>query len=160
MGENNAPSPTDHAVRPVGFVSDEPVVRQIGNRALYLGNKHAARPEAHDRSFEHVLSATSEAYPLTTAHHPLIDGAGNEWTAFEAAVDTARRFVRADSPALIHCKAGVSRSATLIATAIAAEENRPLSDALAAVRAARPIATPNPALYKLAVIYLAADESH
>ncbi|QUJ71407.1 protein-tyrosine phosphatase family protein [Haloarcula marismortui] len=159
MGENTAPSPTDHAVRPVGFVSDEPVIRQIGDRTLYLGNKHAARG-VHDQSFEHVLSATSESYPLTTAHHPLIDGSGNEWAAFEAAVDTVRRFVRADGPALIHCKAGVSRSATLIATAIAAEETRPLSDALAAVRAARPIATPNPALYKLAVIYLAADESH
>jgi protein-tyrosine phosphatase len=156
MGQNDASASTDCAVRPVGFVSDAPVIRQIGDRSLYLGNKHAARPEAHDRSFEHVLSATSEAYPLTTAHHPLTDGPGNEWAAFEAAVDTARRFVRAGGPALIHCKAGVSRSSTLLATAIAAEENRPLSNALASVQAARPIATPNPALYELAVIYLAA----
>ncbi|WP_336330341.1 dual specificity protein phosphatase family protein [Haloarcula sp. CGMCC 1.2071] len=157
MGQNDASASTDCAVRPVGFVSDAPVIRQIGDRPLFIGNKHAARPEAHDRSFKHVLSATAEAYPLTTAHHPLTDGPGNEWAAFEAAVDTARRFVRADGPALIHCKAGVSRSSTLLATAIAAEEDRPLSTALAAVQEARPIATPNPALYELAVIYLAAD---
>ncbi|NLV07708.1 phosphatase [Haloarcula rubripromontorii] len=159
MAGNDASSPGADApaVRPVGFVSDAPVIRQIGDRALYLGNKHAARPDTHDQTFDYVLSATSEVYPLTTAHHPLTDGPGNEWAAFEAAVDTARRFVRADGPALIHCKAGVSRSSTLLATALAAEEGRPLADALADVQAARPIATPNPALYELAVIYLAAD---
>jgi len=143
-------------VRPKGYVEDEPVVRRIGDRNLYIGNTFAARPERHDRTFRYVLSATGEKHPLTTHHRPLTDGPGNEWSTFEAAVDTARTLYRRDGSVLIHCKAGISRSSTLIAVALAAEENRGFDDALASVQDARPYAMPNPALHKLAVVYLAA----
>lgn len=143
-------------VRPFGYVDDEPVVRRIGDRDLYLGNAAAAHPERHDRTFEYVLSATAEERPLTTHHHPLTDGRGNEWAAFEAAVDAARALHRRDGSVLVHCKAGISRSSALVATALAAEENRPFRDALAVVQDARPHAMPNPALHELAVVYLAA----
>ena len=39
------------AVRPIGYVEDEPVIRRIGERNLYLGNKHAADSERHNQSF-------------------------------------------------------------------------------------------------------------
>nr|WP_245757975.1 dual specificity protein phosphatase family protein [Halobiforma haloterrestris] len=58
---------------------------------------------------------------------------------------------------LIHCKAGISRSSTLVATAIAAEEDRRFREALRIVQEARPFAMPNPALHELAVVYLAAN---
>lgn len=143
-------------VRPKGYVEDEPIIRRIGHRSLYLGNAFAANPEHHDRTFEYVLSATADEHPLTTHHRPLADGPGNEWAAFEAAVDTARRLYRREGSVLIHCKAGISRSTTLVATALAAEEDRRFRDALALVQDARPYAMPNPALHTLAVIYLAA----
>lgn len=142
-------------VRPKGYVEDEPIIRRIGERNLYLGNAFAANPRYHDRTFEYVLSATDEEHPLTTHHRPLTDGPGNEWAAFEGAVDTARRLSRRDGSVLIHCKAGISRSTTLIATALAAEEDRRFRDALGIVQDARPFAMPNPALHTLAVIYLA-----
>lgn len=147
----------DVYVRPYGSVSEEPIVRRIGDRDLFVGNARAAHPGDHDESFEYVLSATREECPLTTHHHPLVDGPGNDWREFEAAVDAARRLHRRDGSVLVHCRAGVSRSSTLVATAVAAEEGRPFGDALAGVQEARPHAIPHPALHELAVVYLAAE---
>lgn len=143
-------------VRPIGYVSDEPIIRRLGDRDLYLGNGLAAHPEYHDWTFRYVLSATRETRPRTTHHHPLHDGPDTDWSAFEAAVDTARRLYRREGSLLIHCKAGISRSSALSATVIAAEEDRQFSDALATVQNARPYAVPHPALHELAVVYLAA----
>lgn len=144
------------AVRPIGYTEDGPIIRRMGERNLYLGNKHAADPGQHDQSFRYVVSVSTDDYPLTTHHHPLEDGPGNEWTAFERAVDTARRVIQQDGSVLIHCKAGISRSSTVIATALAAEESLPLRESLSVVLRARPTATPHPALHELAVVYLAA----
>lgn len=146
----------DPFVRPLNYVESEPVVRRIDDRELYLGNWRAADPAQHDRRFEHVLSLTNGAHPLTTHHHPLEDGPGNEWTAFEDAVDAARELHRRHGSLLVHCKAGVSRSSAILAAALAAEEDRAFHDALGIVQRARPHAVPNPALHELAVVYLAA----
>jgi hypothetical protein len=143
-------------VRPIGYVEHGPVIRRIGERDLFLGNEHAADSGQHDQSFGHVVSVSSDDYPLTTHHYPLEDGPGNDWTAFEQAVDTARTLYQQDGSVLIHCKAGISRSSTIIATVLAAEESRHLHDALSIVLKARPSATPHPALHELAVVYLAA----
>lgn len=143
-------------VRPKGYVEDKPIIRRIGERDLHLGNAHAASRRPHESKFDFVLSATAETYPLTTHHHPLTDGRGNEWPAFEAAVDTARALYRREGSVLVHCKAGISRSTTLVAVTLATEEQRSFRDALAIVQEARPFAIPNPALHELAVIYLAA----
>lgn len=153
-GDESAP---ELLVRPYGYVEEGPVVRSIGDRDLYLGNAPAADPRTHDRTFEFVLSATNEEYPLTTHHRPLTDGPGNDWTAFETAADTVRRLYRRDGSVLVHCKAGISRSTTLLATVLAAEEDRRFREALALVQDARPFAMPHPALHELAVVYLAAN---
>lgn len=146
----------DVLVRPKGYVEDEPVVRRIGDRDLFLGNALAARSECHGRTFDYVLSATDDEHPLTTHHRPLTDGPSNEWVAFESAVDTARALYRRDGSVLAHCRAGISRSSTLVATTLAAEEDRRFRDALALVQDARPYAMPHPTLHELAVVYLAA----
>lgn len=159
---SNRTIPSEHAdpqdvfVRQLGHVEDRPIVRQIGERDLYLGNWHAARKEQQGRRFEFVVSATQESYPATTHHHPLIDGPEAEWSAFEAAVDTARGLYRRDGSLLIHCRAGISRSTTLVATSLAAEEDRTFREALDTVHDVRPLAMPHPALHELAVMYLAA----
>lgn len=144
-------------VRPFGYVENRPIIRRIGARNLYLGNKFAAVPDHHDRTFEFVLSLTEQRYPLTTHHRPLIDGTGNEWNVFAETVDTARSLYRQDGSVLIHCTAGISRSSTVLATMLAVVEGIDLRDALTVVQDARPHAVPNPALHELAVIYLAAE---
>ena len=153
---NRTATTTDPLARPFGYVEDRPVIRRIGDRDLFLGNALAADPGEHDCAFDHVLSATREEHPLTTHHRPLHDGPGNDWPAFEAAVDTARALHRREGSVLIHCRAGISRSATLVATALAAAEGRRLRGALGVVQEARPHAVPHPALHEAAVVYLAA----
>ena len=143
-------------VRPFGYVEDHPVIRRIGERDLFLGNRLAADPAKHDREFDFVLTLASDTEPLTTHHRPLVDGPGNDWSIFENAVDTARRLFRRDGVLLVHCTAGISRSSTILATTLAAEEELGLTDAFDAVLDARPCAVSHPALHELAAIYLAA----
>ena len=142
-------------VRPMGTVPDQPVVRQVGERALYLGNRHAADPDRHDRTFENVLSVTADPSPLATHHRPLVDGDEATFERFRAAVDTARRLHDREGTLLVHCNAGISRSSTVIATTLAVAEERSLANGFEAVHEVRPIATPHPRLHELAVVYLA-----
>lgn len=145
-------------LRPIGYVADDPVIAPLGYRGLHLGNHHAADAEDHDRSFAAVVSVSSDAYSLTTHHHPLADGAGNRWSTFAAAVDAVRRLSRHDGEILVNCKAGVSRSTAVLATAIAAERGASFRHGLALVERTRPEAVPHPALVELGIIYLAARQ--
>jgi atypical dual specificity phosphatase len=142
-------------LRPIGFVEDEPVLAALDYRGLHLGNRHAADPGCHDRRFDAVVSVSADAFPLTTHHHPLTDGEGNDWAAFAAAVDAVRRLSRT-ADVLVNCKAGVSRSTAVLATAVAAERGGSFRDGLRTVEAARPEAVPHPALVELGAVYLAA----
>ncbi|SEV93383.1 dual specificity protein phosphatase family protein [Halobacterium jilantaiense] len=144
-------------VRPFGYVNDTPVVRRLGDRNCFLGNATAASPDC-ERTFEHVLSLTETPQPATTHHRPLTDDANNDWAAFAAAVDTARRLLARDGSLLVHCEAGVSRSSAVAAAALAVAESRPFVDALHEVQDARPHAVPHPALHELGVEYVAAQQ--
>jgi atypical dual specificity phosphatase len=150
----------------VGYVEPEPVARRIDDLPVYVGNERAARaatatdPDAPADlpAFANVLSLSRSAVPATTHHRPLVDGPAAEWTSFERAVDTACDLLGRDGDALIHCTAGVSRSCVVTATALAATDRADsLTGALAAVRRARPVATPHPRLVELAVVYLASE---
>ena len=146
----------DVVVRPFGYVHDDPVLVRVPGRHAWLGNVHAASERAGSTSFAFVLSLTEDAHPATTHHHPFVDGRDHDFAQFHAAVDDARVLFARDGDVLVHCKAGISRSATVLATAIAAESGQSLRDALELVRSARPVATPHPALVESAVAYLAA----
>jgi hypothetical protein len=143
----------DVAVRPFGYAAPDPVVRRIGDRTLFLGN--AVAGERPPREFDAVVTLTDEPVAATTHHRPLVDGPGNEWAAFADAVDTVRDR-RGSGPVLVHCRAGVSRSATVLATAIAAGEGCGFHEAFAEVAEHRRTAVGHPALCRLAVVYLAA----
>lgn len=142
-------------VRPKTYVEPWPVSRRIGDRDLYLGNRHAADPDRHDESYDAVLTLRSDREGLTTHHRPLIDGDEATWERFADAVDTGRRLVASEGSLLVHCTAGISRSTAVLATVLAAAERRTFHDALAAVQRARPQAVPHPRLHELAVYYLA-----
>jgi len=146
-------------VRPLRYVEPGPVVRRIGSRDLHIGNRHAADPDAHDRTFDHVVSVSSDSYPLTTHHRPLIDGSNAAWETFAGAVDAARECYGRDGSVLVHCNAGISRSTAVLAATLAVEEERTVHDALTEIQDARPHALPHPRLHELGVTYVASERS-
>lgn len=156
MGTDTGDGVPDIA-RPKSFVADGPVIRRIGERDVYLGNRHATDPEAHDREFAFVVSVNADPGPLTTHHRPLHDGPGNPWGDFAAAVDAVRECMRRDGSVLVNCKAGVSRSTTVLSAAMAVEEGATFRAAYEAVRRARKWAIPHPRLCELGVYYVAAE---
>lgn len=138
-------------------MSNAPVCRRLGSRSLYIGDRRAANPDTYEGApvaFADVVTLSRRREPLTTHHHPLDDGANNRPAEFDAAVDTARALARTEGGLLVHCAAGISRSATVLATAIAAEESRAFTEGLTVVQRHRERACPHPALRKQARRYL------
>ncbi len=110
-------------------------------------------------NLEYAISLTSDPYEATTHHHPIIDGSC-DYEEFAHAVDSTREGLRSDSTVFIHCAVGVSRSAAVVATALAAEgyyDN--FDEALAAIEDVRPIVNPVEALRDRARYYLITDGS-
>jgi|AntRauTorcE11898_2_1112593.scaffolds.fasta_scaffold05771_2 atypical dual specificity phosphatase len=149
----------DAVVRPFGYVHDEPVLVRVPGSDAWLGNVHAAKESADRRSFGYVLSLTETAQPATTHHRPFADARDHDAAAFRAAVDDARVLLARDGALLVHCKAGISRSAAVLATAIAAADGKSFREALTRVHDARAVATPHPALVESVITYLAADHN-
>jgi hypothetical protein len=68
---------------------------------------------------------------LVYCRFPLVDGAGNPPWLLRAAVDTTAGLLRSQTPTLVYCASGMSRSLTIAAAAIGLLDNRPLADCLA-----------------------------
>lgn len=134
------------------------VAAQIGTRELWIANGGAIDPSCLTQlniNPEWVVSVSSHGSAATTDHHPLRDGYINEQADFEAAVEAARERIRADGTAIVNCAAGVSRSSTVIATAVAAEEDRLFNDVVDEIQQTRERAHPHSKLRLSAYVYLA-----
>jgi protein-tyrosine phosphatase len=81
----------------------------------------------------------------------------NDQSAFTAAVETTRTHSQDDESQLVHCAAGISRSATVIATALAAEEDWTFNASADFVQAHRQCARPHPKLRVNALSYLTTE---
>lgn len=140
-----------------------------GRSPLYLGNGPSTASDSYgpdgdadegpsDPSvFSHVISMNTAPYDLTTDHHPLKDGSGNSEEEFDAAIEAARRAYRAEEgPVLINCAAGISRSTTVMATTLAAENpvQFTFASAVEHIREVRRRASPARALQDHARRYL------
>jgi len=105
-------------------LSPKAIAARIGDRDLWIGNvgaiksRHLAEMELNP---EYVVSVNQTATEVTTDHHPLKDGYVNDQQQFRNAVAATRNSIRNEGTVLVNCSVGVSRSATVIATAIAAE---------------------------------------
>lgn len=145
-------------------------IAQVADRPLYIGDELAAGANGavheHTDTFRPdsaiVFSVNLRECPLTTHHHPLTDGYGNDEAEFRAAMEHARALYEdvagAESgtgPMLVNCAAGVSRSTTTVATVIAATEGITFEEAVLEVKTHRPKVRPHPALIALAESYLA-----
>lgn len=130
---------------------------RIGDRELWIANANAVAPEtlaALNLNPEYVVSVNREAAEVTTDHYPLRDGYINPYDEFTAAVDATRDRIQAGGTVVVNCAAGISRSATVIATALAVEEDRPFDDVVEEIRETREYANPNVKLALTAGRYL------
>jgi dual specificity phosphatase 12 len=78
----------------------------------------------------------------------LVDGAGNDLRVFRLATRDLRRLAKAQAPVLVHCHAGRSRSAVVVAAYLMLVEGLEPEAALAAVAAKREVNV-TPALVEL-----------
>jgi atypical dual specificity phosphatase len=145
------PPDADPAKFPTAFAA------RVGDRNLWIANGGAIDPEhlsAMNLNPEYVVSVNRTATRATTDHHPLKDGYINDQQDFSAAVETTRERIHADGTVIVNCAAGISRSSTVIATAIAAEDDLSFEDAVEEIRDTRPRARPHPKLQLNAHAYL------
>ncbi len=138
------------------------IAAQVGDRDLWIGNVGAIKPRLlAEMDFDpvYVLSVNGTATAVTTDHYPLKDEHINDPQQFSNAVATTRNRIRSEGTVLVNCSVGVSRSATVIATAIAAEDGLSFDAAVAEIREHRPRANPHPKLQLNAYAYLVTEEN-
>ena len=120
---------------------------------LFVGDFEDADRLGTNHSFDAVVSLIEDNVEAETIYEPLTDGENNQ-KSFDSAVDAVQEVWSDDKRVLVHCAMGVSRSVTVTATAIAAEREISLRDALAQVEENRPQANPHPELVEQAYTYL------
>ena len=109
-----------------------------------------------ERGIELLVSLThgrpESGFPtaVTVRRHSMTDGPRNERAAFRAAVNAVRSGLAAETPVLVHCQSGASRSPAVAATAIAVEQGVELETAFEQVAARRDATDPHPALVRQA----------
>ncbi len=143
-------------------LSPKAIAARIGDRDLWIGNVGSIKPRllaAMELNPEYVVSVNGTATEVTTDHHPLKDGQINDYQQFLNAVAATRNRIRTEGTVLVNCSVGVSRSATVIATAIAAENGLSFDAAVAEIKENRPRARPHPKLQLNAYAYLVTEEN-
>jgi protein-tyrosine phosphatase len=115
-------------------------------QGLWTGNAREAREVRAVLSFGigAVVDLAMEEPPILFprdviyCRFPLVDGAGNLPAVVKAAVETTNQLIRGNVPTLVACGAGMSRSAAIVAVALARFEGITLQQALSRVAASGP----------------------
>lgn len=157
------PKHTDESIRTVPPDADlskfpEAVAARIGDRDLWIADSGGVKADnlaAMGLTPNYVVSVNKRATDATTDHHPLKDAYINEQEAFTDAVEAARKRLGEEGTVIVNCAAGVSRSATIIATALAAEEAMTFDAAVEEIRGTRERSHPHTKLQLSAQAYLA-----
>lgn len=99
-----------------------------------------------------IHRSPTKGYPDEVAVHsvPLRDGPQNDISAFEEAVEMVLSERENDTPLLIHCSAGSSRSPAVAATALALSDDIGLEAAFDQIATRRPAVDPHEALVRRA----------
>jgi protein-tyrosine phosphatase len=116
-------------------------MRHLEDHNLWLGNARDGRNVRAilDAAIQAVVDLALEEPPavlvreLTYCRFPLLDGAGNPDWLLRAAVETATTFLRAGTPTLVCCGAGMSRAPVIVAAAIASLRGCSFAEALSQV---------------------------
>jgi protein-tyrosine phosphatase len=121
-------------------------MREVVLQKLWIGNAMDARDVTRvlDLGIAAIVDLTIEEPPIqfprdvVYCRFPLIDGAGNSPAVLRAAIETTAILITSETPTLVACGAGMSRSPAVVATAIATTERIPLADALGRLTEGQP----------------------
>jgi len=121
-------------------------VREVISERLCIGNAIDAQDVTGvlNRGIVAIVDLAIEEPPIlfprdvVYCRFPLIDGAGNQPAVLRAAIQTVSNFVTSETPTLVACSAGMSRSPAIVAAAMATTEEIALADALERLAAGQP----------------------
>lgn len=122
------------------------------NKSLAIGDMRDG--ELYSDKFDRVISLAGAEYTTQSEnliHHPLRDGE-NEFEEFADAVNAVRDGLQSEDSVLVHCQVGASRSVTVLATALAAENGTEFDSEL--YKCQMTGVYPSPELLELAKEYL------
>lgn len=126
---------------------------------LTISDAPATRRLSDDHEFDRVITLgyydgmDYEKPSASTDEHVFRDGP-HDYTEFKTAVETTRDALSNGENTLVHCQAGVSRSAAVCSAVLAVEEDIHLDEAFARVKDARPNVNPTPELWESARRYV------
>ncbi|CAG2116645.1 unnamed protein product, partial [Medioppia subpectinata] len=130
---------------------------------LYLGSIAATkdRQVLRDRGIRGILTvmdeplATKDQYIEITYHFFKAEDFTDEdlLTRFVEAYDIINTFMRAKTGVLVHCRAGISRSATIVISYLMRELHKTFKESMAFVRTRRPIISPNEGFQRQLSLY-------
>jgi len=125
---------------------------------VYISDQYDA--ERYGGEFDHVITLTRDDGPTegvgshehTDVHMPLYDSGETSYIALQNAIDKAVSLIAEDDGyVLVHCNAGISRSATVIIAALAIIDGSSWHDTFTEVKNARNGIVPNPELKDMAL---------
>ena len=125
---------------------EPPKMREVIPQKLWIGNAMDARDVTRvlDLGITAIVDLTIEEPPVpfprdvVYCRFPLIDGAGNSSAVLRAAIETTAILITSETPTLVACGAGMSRSPAIVAAALATTQRIPLADALGRLTEGQP----------------------
>jgi hypothetical protein len=113
-------------------------MRELIEEHLWIGNAMDIRDVTGDLGLgiKAIIDLAMEEPPtvfprdIVYCRFPLIDGAGNSGATLRAAIETTVAMITAEVPTLVACGAGMSRAPTIVATALARINRKPMAEVL------------------------------
>lgn len=132
---------------------------------LYITDAETLLELGTDHEFDEVVSlgyrthlGLGDSDPSTTGDRFVFPDGPHEYPVFEAAVDYTIDCLERDETVLVHCQAGVSRSAGVCAAAVSTRQNLTADQAVAKVKKARPVVDPTEEIWKSTLKYITAEK--
>ena len=122
-------------------------MRQIPSYPLWLGHTGDARnlPLVLSTGIVAIVDLAIDEPPpkltreLVYCRFPLLDGAGNPEWILRSAIETVEGLLRSQTPTLVFCGAGMSRSPAIAATGIARVSGLSLAECLGLIWQTGPV---------------------
>lgn len=132
-------------------ITDDVYIGDIGD----AGNADWLRGGSPTAVLKLTEADPEEPYPeaLTVREVPLIDGPQNDYRDFERAVETLLELL-GEHTVFVHCRAGISRSSSVTAAALAVRRDLSVDDAVEFIEERRPRIHPHPDLRTQAELFV------